>query len=35
MTCPLPDGDLQACFDGELEPAQAKQVQHHVAGCPA
>jgi anti-sigma factor RsiW len=35
MTCPLPDGDLQAWFDGELEPAQARQVQHHVAGCPA
>jgi anti-sigma factor RsiW len=35
MTCPLPDGDLQAWFDGELEPAQARRVQHHVAGCPA
>ena len=34
MMCPLPDGDLQAWFDGELEPAQARRVQHHVAGCP-
>ena len=35
MMCPLPDGDLQAWFDGELEPAQAWRVQHHVAACPA
>jgi anti-sigma factor RsiW len=35
MTCPLPDGDLQAWFDGELEPAHAQRVQHHVVGCPA
>jgi anti-sigma factor RsiW len=35
MMCPLPDGDLQAWVDGELEPAQAWRVQHHVAACPA
>jgi anti-sigma factor RsiW len=35
MRCPLSDSDLQAWFDGEFAPAQARQVQHHVAGCPA
>jgi anti-sigma factor RsiW len=35
MRCTQQDAELQAWFDGELEPSQARRVQHHVAECPA
>jgi anti-sigma factor RsiW len=35
MSCTQPDTELQAWFDGELEPSQAQRVQQHVAECPA
>jgi anti-sigma factor RsiW len=33
MRCPQRDADLQAFFDGELDPLQTFEVQQHVAGC--
>jgi anti-sigma factor RsiW len=35
MRCTQQDAELQAWFDGELEPSQARRVQQHVAECPA
>jgi anti-sigma factor (TIGR02949 family) len=35
MRCTQQDAELQAWFDGELEPSQAQRVQQHVAACPA
>jgi anti-sigma factor RsiW len=34
MRCAQSDAELQTWFDGELAPAQARRVQHHVAECP-
>jgi anti-sigma factor RsiW len=35
MRCTQQEAELQAWFDGELEPPQARRVQHHLAECPA
>jgi anti-sigma factor (TIGR02949 family) len=35
MTCSERDADLQAFFDGELEPSKLARFRHHVAGCPS